>query len=194
MMDKIKIVFIFFVFLSLTSLISGILSGVNLADIEKSRTLLIEQNPENVEFRVSYNSSCYVPELKFEIVNNGRFSFKITKIVWTVYLINNSKRYQANEYSDYSMDYIVLVNPMSSGIIDLIDRNTTKLWCSYVLHNLLWITSHERSNKALWSYTLTIIGQIGNFNGDMYKYSYRTWYLWKIAEVNIYHEGTDVAP
>ncbi len=168
-MDKIKIVFIFFVFLSLTSLISGILSGVNLADIEKSRTLLIEQNPENVEFRVSYNSSCYVPELKFEIVNNGRFSFKITKIVWTVYLINNSKRYQANEYSDYSMNYIVLVNPISSAIIDLIDRNTTKLWCSYVLHNLLWIISHERSNKALWSYTLTIIGQIGNFNGDMYK-------------------------
>ena len=69
------------------------------------------------------------------------------------------------------------------------DNKTSHTWMGYVLKNLNWMVKKYGKNNITWKYTLNIQGEIGDFQGEEYKYNYRTWYLWKLSEVEISNEG-----
>ncbi len=187
-MDNIKKVLYIFVVLSIIFLIGGLFSAMNLAYIEKSRDTLISENPQNVRFQVIYNNTSYVPHIVFTINNPGHLRYCVKKVTWQVFLLNGSKKYQANNYGYMYLNDEICVSPHSAKDIKIVDTNTTTLWRAYVMHQLRWLVGHNLTVK--WYTTLSIDGWLGDFNTKEYQYNIRTWYLWKLPEVVIEYEGT----
>jgi archaellum component FlaG (FlaF/FlaG flagellin family) len=180
---------VFFAIFSLVFLFSGLYSAHTLAEIEHQRNFLLSTNPQNVELYLELNNTSYTLTLHMSIKNTGPYSFKIFKILWTVYLVNGSTVYQANGYGRYySEGERLVVRPGQMLNITIVDNRTTHQWSSWLLPHLRWQIEKYGLKNIKWHNTITVKGMLGDFNGEKYRYNVRTWYLWHLPEVVISYD------
>ncbi|NPA75650.1 MAG: hypothetical protein GXO25_06180 [Euryarchaeota archaeon] len=130
-----------------------------------------------------------------KIINTQPFDCNIFKISWTVYLVNDTVDYQANNYQVYYPIGSRIIIPAGKSIsLTIVDNTSTHQWTSWVLHNLKWQLEKYGSIKYIkWRNTVSVYCMLGNFNGEKYRYNYRTWYLWYLPEVEISYDKTITA-
>ncbi len=190
-MDIIKKIFYILLIFSLLFLFAGIYSGYTLANIEKSREVLILENPQNVTFSYSYSATSYTLRIKITVKNSGVYDYGIEKITWVCSLLNNSNesaKYQANDYQIYypQKTYVKAGRTME---FEIVDNKTTEQWEKHVIKNLLWQINKYGKLNITWHNEISIDGWLGNFDHDRYKYNVKTWYLWHLPEVLIKYAG-----
>jgi len=188
-MEIIKKFFYIFLIISLIFLFAGVFSGYTLANIERSRDLLISSNPVDVKLTYEYNKSSYVLILKFGVNNSGLFDYWIEKITWTCYLVNNTngKLYQANNYQRYYPEKI-RVERGKILEIEIVDNVTTHQWENTVFGHLMWQINNYGVENITWKNSISIDGWLDSFSHKEYRYNQRTWYLWKLSEVLIEYD------
>ena len=190
-MDIIKKIFFIFSVFSILFLFAGIYSGYTLANIEKSRDILISENPHSVVFSYSYNLTSYTLRIKITVKNMGAYDYGIEKITWLCFLLNKSNggmKYQANDYQIYYI-HKSYVKVGETKVFEIIDNKTTKQWERNVIKNLLWQINKYGKSNVTWYNEISIDGYLGSFEHEQYKYNQRTWYLWQLPEVLIKYEG-----
>ena len=186
--DKLTVAFYIFLIFSLFFLFSGIYSAYSFANLIHQKDQILSENPVEVEFSYALHNRSYSMTLKVYIKNEGPMALWITKISWLTFLVNTTDghMYQANDYSFYSSNGIQ-VTSHEEKIIKIVDNSSVKQWISYVYPHLIW----EKRNvgKTNWTVELSIMGRVGSSQGNEYQFNYRTWYLWKLPEVEIQYEG-----
>ncbi len=188
-MNNLRLIFYIFIFLSIFLFVSGAYSGYSLANLEKTRTVLINSNPQNVSFRVYFNNTSYVPNIKFTLVNPGHMKFTVEQITWHVFLVNGSVKHQANNYVYFFFNNKVFLPPGGHKRISIIDNLTTHIWQSYILSQVRWLSKKYGCNNVTWYTTLDIRGFVGDYNTEQYRYNVRTWYLWNLPAVELSYYG-----
>ena len=191
-MGIIRKIFYVFLIISILFLFAGIYSGYTLANIERSRDVLISENPHSLLFNYSYNLTSYTLRIKIAIKNSGIYDYGIEKIAWACTLLNisnSSAKYPANSYQRY-YPHNLYVKAGKTKVLEIVDNQTAKEWTGRnLLKNLLWQIKKYGKSNLVWQNAIFIDGYLDSFDHEQYKYNYRTWYLWRLPEVLIKYEG-----
>ena len=182
---KITIVFYIFLIFSVLFLFSGVYSAYTFANIIYQKDQILSTNPAEVIFNYTLTNNSYFLTLTVHVKNTGPMNFWVTQISWLTFLINNTEKYQANDYSIlYGKG--ILIQPGEERTIKVTDNDSVKQWDSYVYPHLLW--QKKNFGKTTWEVQLSVEGHIDNYQVEEYRFNIRTWYLWKLPEVVIEHD------